>query len=185
MKLSLFGLFQEVTGGLLIGMLFGFFLQKAGVTNTGTIKKQLLLKDFTVMKVILSAIASGSLLLYLYRHFVEHKDLIISTTTLSASLFGGAIFGIGMALLGYCPGTCIGALAQRCRLAFWGILGMIFGAFIYAKLAPLITNTLKPSSLINKSTLDQILPVSAPWIIASLALIVIGFWSFDKVKKGS
>lgn len=183
MNIVYLGLLKEVLGGLFIGTLFGFLLQKAGVTRFETIKKQLLLQDFTVMKVILTAIATGSLFLYLYRHFVEHKELIISTTTLPAAFFGGAIFGIGMAILGYCPGTCVGALAEKSKAAVWGIIGMIFGAFVYSQFASLINTYFKPASSVNKSTLDQTFNVTPIYIILFL-LSIVGFLYFlDRRKK--
>lgn len=183
MTIVYLGLFKEVLGGLVIGIMFGFLLQKAGVTRFETIKKQLLLQDFTVMKVILTAIASGSLFLYLYRHFIEHKELIISTTTLPAAFFGGAIFGIGMAILGYCPGTCVGALAEKSKAAIWGIFGMIFGAFGYSQWASLINKHLKPTTSINKSTLDQTLNVTPIYIILFLVSIVGLLYFLDRRKK--
>lgn len=183
MIVDTFGSLKEVLGGLGVGLFFGFFLQKAGVTKIQTIKKQLLLEDFTVMKVILTAIASGSLFVYLYRYFIEAKPLIISTTTLPASFTGGLIFGVGMAVLGFCPGTCIGALAEKSKAALFGFFGMIFGAFIYAKIAPLVTDYLKPAKSINKSTLNQLLNINPLFIIATLLSIVLTLYIFEKRKK--
>lgn len=183
MTMTFLGTFTDIFGGLAIGTLFGFILQKAGVTKFTTIKKQLLLEDFTVMKVILTAIASGSLLLYLYRHFIEHKELIISTTTLPASFFGGAVFGVGMAILGYCPGTCIGSVAEKSKGAVFGLFGMLMGAFLYNKAAPYIQNTYKPEESINKSTLHEAFNTSPLFIIIFLIAIVTMLFIFDKNKK--
>ena len=48
--------------GFAAGILFGFLLQKGGVTNYNVIIGQLLLTDFTVVKVMLSAIQMGTIL---------------------------------------------------------------------------------------------------------------------------
>lgn len=183
MTITFFGILTEVFGGLAVGTLFGFVLQKAGVTKFATIKKQLLLEDFTVMKVILTAIASGSVFLYLYRLLIEHKDLIISTTTLPTAFFGGAIFGVGMAILGYCPGTCVGALAEKSKTAIFGILGMLTGAFLYNKSAFYIQTHYKTKESINKSTIDELFNISPIFIIIFLMTVVLILYLLDKNKK--
>ncbi|NLE39586.1 MAG: YeeE/YedE family protein, partial [Pirellulaceae bacterium] len=45
--------------GLLLGIAFGFLLQKGGVTYYDVIIDQLLLKDFTVVKIMLTAMVTG------------------------------------------------------------------------------------------------------------------------------
>ncbi|MBS3905974.1 MAG: hypothetical protein KGZ49_02950 [Syntrophaceae bacterium] len=47
--------------GLLTGILFGLLLQKGGVTKYDVIINQLLLIDFTVVKIMLSAVVTGML----------------------------------------------------------------------------------------------------------------------------
>jgi hypothetical protein len=180
MNIVFFGVMKEVLGGLFIGTLFGFFLQKAGVTKFRTIKNQLLLKDFTVMKVILTAIGTGGLFLFLYRTFVENKALIISTTTLPAALAGGCIFGIGMATLGFCPGTCIGAIAEKSKTAFFGLIGMIVGAFLYSKIAGFIHQNFKQKDAINQSTLPDVFNISPLFFILFILSTVFILWLIEK-----
>lgn len=181
MNTSLFSAPTEVIAGLVIGLLFGFLLQKAHVTRFTTIVGQLRLKDFTVMKVIMTAIASGSFFLYLFTAFFPETSLIISTTTLFTAALGGAIFGVGMAVLGYCPGTCIGALAERAKDALCGVLGLIVGAALYAEIAPWIKETIKPDSEINKTTLPEYFAIS-PWVFISGAFLVVAL--FLLIEKG-
>jgi len=47
------------------GIFFGFLLQKGGVTNYDVILGQLLLTDFTVVKIMLSAVITGMVGIYL------------------------------------------------------------------------------------------------------------------------
>lgn len=113
------------------GIIFGFLLRKAAVTRSDTILKQLLLKDFTVMKVILTAILVGSIGIYCC-HFIKILPrLHLSTTPILWTLIGGGVFGIGMALLGYCPGTAIAAMGEGSQNAFVGVLGMLTGAAVF------------------------------------------------------
>lgn len=172
MNTFLFASFSELLGGLLVGIVFGFLLQKAHVTRFSTIVGQLLLKDLTVMRVILTAIAVGSFGLYFLKMVFFDVELEISSTTLLAASVGGGIFGIGMAALGYCPGTCVAALAEKDRNARYGILGMLVGAGIYAEAYSWITLHFKPTSHFNKETLAEYFEIS-PWIfILALWFIV-------------
>lgn len=180
MNISLFSSLKEVFGGLLIGFLFGFLLNKAKVTHFKTIKKQLLLQDFTVMKVMLTAIATGSLGLYLYDKFIEHRQVIISTTSLKAAFVGGSIFGLGMAIVGLCPGTCIGALATKSKEAFYGFLGMVMGALLYGQVAIDVNKYFKNPGQIDKSTLDVLLNVHPIIIIGIVSLAVLGLFFFER-----
>jgi len=180
MNTALFASPFEIFAGLLVGILFGFLLQKATVTRFATIVGQLILKDFTVMKVILTAIASGSLGLYLIKHLFSDVALVISTTTLLASFIGGGLFGIGMAILGYCPGTCVGALGEKSRDAIFGLLGMILGAGLYAQAFGWIKSHLKPDHEINQQTLAHYFNLS-PWLFIALACV--GVWVLIRLEK--
>lgn len=172
MNIEFFSL-KELFSGLLVGALFGFFLRKGNVTRSSTIINQLRLKDFTVMKVIMTAIATGSFWLFLLKGSFTTIDIkpIISSTTLLAALVGGGIFGLGMAMLGYCPGTCVGALAEKDKSAWFGLVGMIAGSAIYAEIFPKIQH-FKPLKDINKSTLYEFFAIS-PWLIVGATFLVI------------
>ncbi len=190
MNIEFFSL-KELFGGLLVGTLFGFFLRKGNVTRSSTIIGQLLLKDFTVMKVIMTAIATGSLWLFILKGSFASITInpIISSTTLLAALIGGGIFGLGMAMVGYCPGTCVGALAEKDKSAWFGFVGMLVGSAIYAEIFPKIQH-FKPLKEINKSTLYDFFQIS-PWLIESLVLLavatllVIDLKSFYKSKTST
>ena len=134
---------SQIFGGLFVGIAFGFLLRKARVTKFDVIVKQLMLRDFTVMKVMLTAIAFGSLGTAIYAFFSPMPAAPILSTTLAAAGLGGALFGIGMATLGFCPGTAIASLADGARDARYGIFGMIAGALLYAELAPFFATCIK------------------------------------------
>jgi uncharacterized protein len=183
MNTHLFAPFTEVIGGLIVGILFGFILNKAAVTRFSTIVGQLMLKDFTVMKVIMTAIATGSFGLYLLKGFSFPVELSISKTTLFAALLGGSIFGVGMAVLGLCPGTCVGALSSKAKDAWFGILGMVIGAALYAEIFPWVKATIKPDSAISKITLPEFFGISPWFFIGGVLMFVLGFLFLDKRQK--
>lgn len=118
--------------GLLTGVVFGFLLQKGGVTKYEVIVNQFRLKDFTVLKTMLTAIVIGGLGVY----FLEGQGLAqlsIKPALLLANIGGGLIFGVGMVLLGLCPGTALAALGEGNRRAAFGVLGMFVGALVQAE----------------------------------------------------
>ncbi|MEM9557499.1 MAG: YeeE/YedE thiosulfate transporter family protein [Acidobacteriota bacterium] len=158
--------------GALAGLAFGFLLQKGGVTRYDVIVGQFLLRDFTVLKVMLTAIVTGALGIWgmLALGWLEPTDLHLKAATLLANALGGAVFGVGMAVLGYCPGTAIGATGQGSRDALFGILGMIAGAFAYAAAYPWIRTEILPVADRGKVTIADVAGISPWWLIAALAV---------------
>jgi len=117
--------------GLLFGIAFGFLLQKAGVSDYNVLIGALRLTDLTVIRVILSAILVGSIIIYVLGKFGMVRPHI-KPTHYASNIIGGLIFGVGFGLWGYCPGTGAAALGQGSWDAGWGIFGMVIGSYIYA-----------------------------------------------------
>jgi uncharacterized protein len=84
--------------GLLIGIAFGFLLQKGGVTTYDVIIGQLLLSDFTVVKVMLSAVLVGMLGVHALRS-LGLAELHPKSGSFGANAIGGLIFGVGFGIL--------------------------------------------------------------------------------------
>jgi uncharacterized protein len=125
----------QVLLGLLFGICFGFLLQKGGVTNFNIIEGQLLLTDFTVLKLMLSAVMVGMIGFHLLKHF-GYVRLHAAEGSIGANVVGGLIFGVGFALLGYCPGTVAGAVGTGAVDAVFGMIGLLLGAGIFAGMYP-------------------------------------------------
>src|SRR4030067_2564746 len=114
--------------GFFVGILFGFLLQKGGVTNYDVIIGQLLLEDFTVVKIMLSAVVTGMIGVYCLK-CIGLAQLHIKAGSVGQELIGGLIFGAGFAILGYCPGTLAGAVGRGALDAlFGGVPGGLVGA---------------------------------------------------------
>jgi uncharacterized protein len=158
--------------GLLFGIVFGVFLQKAGVTRYEVIIGQLLLVDFTVLKVMMSAVVVGMLGV----HFMHGKGLVnlhIRRGSFGATVVGGLIFGAGFALLGYCPGTVAGAVGQGAMDALaGGVTGLMFGSWMFAVFYPQLTGILSRGPF-SHTTLQELLHLGT-WrtIMLVIALIV-------------
>jgi uncharacterized protein len=155
--------------GLVTGIGFGFLLQKGRVAKYQTVLGQLLLKDWTVFKVMITAIVTGAVGVYF---LVERgaATLDIWPFQPAAMLVGAILFGIGIAIIGYCPGTGMAAAGEGSRDAMIGVLGMIAGAGVFVA----AFNILEPFGLTlgdwGKLTIPEMLRAS-PWpIILGLAL---------------
>ena len=123
--------------GLVTGVVFGVLLQKGQVAKHRVIVGQLLLRDFTVLKIMLTAIAVGSVGVFaLVALGVTAFEL--KPAALGALFVGALGFGTGLAVLGYCPGTTVAAAGQGNRDALPGLVGMLFGAFAYVFAFPAI-----------------------------------------------
>ncbi len=149
--------------GLLTGLVFGFLLQRGAVTRFRTIVGQFLWTDHTVLRTMLTAVVVGSIGVYAM-HQLWDVPLHLKSATLLANALGGLIFGIGMAVLGYCPGTGVGAMGEGSRHAIFGVLGMLTGAALYAEVYPWVKATILPVGDLGKTTLAVQTGLS-PWII--------------------
>jgi len=123
---------KEIILAILVGGSFGFVLHKVGATNPNKIVGFLRLTDLHLAKAILFAIGFSSLLL-----FILMALGVISPTHISVKasymgvILGGAIFGIGFGLGGYCPGTTLVALGAGRKDSIFMILGGLVGAWAY------------------------------------------------------
>jgi len=104
--------------GLITGFILGFTIQKAKVVRYEVLVGQLRLKDLTMLKLMLTAVVVGMVGIYIFKD-IGIVGLSIKSTQLVANILGGLIFGVGFALLGYCPGTGVGAVGEGRTDAFW------------------------------------------------------------------
>lgn len=156
--------------GAITGLIFGFLLQKGGVTRYNVIVNQFRFKDFTVLKTMLTAIVVGAAGIYAMLQLGMIQGLMVKPAELAMNAAGGLIFGVGMVLLGYCPGTALAAAGQGSRDAIAGIAGALVGAGVYAEVYPLLARGLEPIAKFGKVTLPEITHVS-PWVyIAGLGI---------------
>jgi len=148
--------------GLFTGILFGILLQKGRVAKFSVIVGQFILKDWTVAKVMGTAIAVGSVGVYALVTS-GHATLHIKPFLLGGVLLGGVCFGIGMAVYGYCPGTGVAACGEGKPDAMVGVLGMLTGALIFVATYPLLQPIISGLGNMGKMTLPEMTGTS-PWL---------------------
>lgn len=162
------------------GILFGYVLEQAGFGSPCKLTAQFRLTDWSVFKVMFTAIlvAAFGILLLQTKNYFGAQGFFVPTTFLWATVTGAALIGAGFAVGGYCPGTSVvGFVSGRIDgLVF--MLGMVIGIFGFAGLfdTPLI-HGIMTSARISEKTLPALLGVS-PWVVFAgmIVLAVIGFW---------
>lgn len=143
----------ELILGLGTGIIFGVLLQQGRVLRFEKQVGAMLLRDMTIVKFMLSAIIVGMVGVHLLAGFgvISFK---VKGTLFAANLIGGGLFGAGWAIMGYCPGTSVGALAEGRWHAVWAILGMLGGAALYAEVYPMLTDNVLGRSGEDHATRD-------------------------------
>lgn len=162
----------KLMAGVLFGLAFGFLLQKGGVGKFNVLIGQLLLQDFTVAKVMLTAIVVGMIGVFTLLHFGK-VNLHIKPTRIGANVIGGLLFGAGFALLGYCPGTVAAALGQGSWDALFGMAGLVAGSWIFAELSRWSKRTVEKWCDFGKVLLPDLLRLPRTAFAVGLAVVLI------------
>lgn len=123
---------------IVIGGAFGFVLDRIGATNPNIITGMLTLRRLNLMKAILLAIGTGSILMFGGQMLGLVDVAHMSVKAAYAGVFiGGLLLGIGWAAAGYCPGTAVGAAATGRQDALVYIVGGLLGAAAYMLTYPM------------------------------------------------
>lgn len=164
--------------GLVFGISFGFLLHKGGVTKFDVIVGQLLLEDFTVLKIMMSAVLVGTVGLHLFQAlgWVQLKP---KEGSWGRNALGGLIFGIGFALLGYCPGTIAGAIGNGYLDAtIGGLTGVLLGSALFAARYPKLKDGILNRGAIRATTLPQLFKFNRWAVIAPLCALILALFFF-------
>lgn len=176
---------EKLALGLLTGIIFGFLLQKGRVAKFEVIVGQFLFKDWTVVKTMGTAVVVGAVGVYTLVA-ADLASLHIRPALLGGVLAGAACFGVGMAVLGYCPGTSVAACGEGRRDAMSGVAGMFTGALLFVLLYPALQPVINGLGDLGKVTIPE-LTDSSPWLwVAALAVGgVISFLIAARPRSGS
>ena len=173
---------NELLTGAITGILFGFVMQKAQVIRYDRQLGALRLQDMTIVKFMLTTIIVAMAGIYLLYDFGLIK-LSIKPLVLGGNVLGGLIFGVGWAVVGYCPATAMAALGEGRYDSIFGLLGMILGAGIYAELYPLLKKTVLTCGNFGKITLPAVLGINHWIVIIVLSIVFIGMFCWFEKKN--
>jgi uncharacterized membrane protein YedE/YeeE len=158
--------------GFLFGVIFGFLLQKGGVAKYEVLIGMLLLEDFTVMKLMLSAVVVGMIGIYAL-HAAGLVKFHIKPTRYAANTLGGILFGIGFGLAAYCPGTGAAALGQGNFDAIAVLLGLMAGSYVFAEASGWLARTVNRWGDRGVLTLDRVLNLKTRVLVPVVAIVLV------------
>jgi hypothetical protein len=161
---------MELLFGLGTGILFGVLLQRAEVIRFDRQLGALLLTDMTIVKFMLSTVLVGMVGVYLLVDLGLAK-LALKPLILGGVVLGGLVFGMGWAILGYCPGTAGAALGEGRVDAVAGMLGMLAGAAVYAEAYPAMKTSVLTWGDYGKITLPEALGLPHWLVIGAVCVL--------------
>lgn len=168
---------------LVVGFAFGGIMQYANINKNTTISGMASLDDLTVAKTIALALGVGVVLLNIEIGFGLASFHVIPFL-LNGVIIGGLLFGVGMAILGYCPGTLPISLGQGSLDALVGIIGGFAASAVYSVFAPSIEPLLGPN--LGQVSLHSVMGSGVMYYIMVLiigALFIGGAFWLKKVEK--
>ena len=152
--------------GIAMGIVFGFALEKSRVFEPGIIVGQMQLRNFIMVKVFLTAVATGTIVLAVLNGFGFVK-LQPKAAAYGADIVGGLLLGAGISLSGACPGTTLAQIGAGYRDALFTLVGGLFGAVAFSYAQPVLAKTFLVQSGPKLIFSDL---VGAPYWIGALVL---------------
>ena len=176
--LAKYGAFGDEMGlvmAFIIGIGFGFFLERAGFGSAKKLVSQFYLDDLAVFKVMFTAIVTAMLgVTYLAWMGVLDLSLVYMTPTwLWPQIVGGLVLGVGFAVGGYCPGTSVAATATGRIDGLVYVLGLVFGTVVFAEMFPLLKGFFYSGSY-GQQSLPGVLGLSYGVVVFAVVLMAIG-----------
>ncbi len=174
-KFGLFGDEASLLLAFLIGIGFGFALERAGFGSARKLISQFYLNDLSVLKVMFTAVVTA-MLGVTYLAWIGWLDLslvYLVPTFWVAQVVGGLLGGIGFAVGGYCPGTSAAAAATGKLDGLLFVLGVGAGAFVFAVAFPFVKGVYLAGELGTK-TLPQTLGVPYGLVVFAVVLMAVG-----------
>jgi uncharacterized membrane protein YedE/YeeE len=170
-----FGQDMSFVVAVVAGVFFGFFLERGGLGNPHKITGVFYLTDFTVPKVMFTAVLVASTGLYLLSdlRILDIGRVLFVPTYFWPQAAGGALFGVGYVLSGYCPGTAVAGVSTGRIDALVAMAGIGAGSYLFASYYPRIEKFYF-SSPMDTATLPRLIHfnhwvvIGVIWILALL-----------------
>lgn len=170
---------------VLIGIGFGFFLEKAGFGSARKLVAVFYFYDMAVVKVMFTAIVTAMIGLFLFSTLgqLDMAELYIEPSNYPAAILGGIVFGVGFVIGGYCPGTSLTAAAtgKLDGLAF--IFGIFVASYAYAELFSGF-DTWLASSAHPDVTLPALTGIPMGWfVLLFIAFLAVAGWGMSVAER--
>jgi len=166
----------------LLGLGFGFVLERAGFGRASVLVAQFHGTDMRVLKVMFTAIATTAVGITLLSGVgaMDLSKLVIPETFIWPQIIGGLLLGAGFVVSGYCPGTGVVAAASGYVDALYGLGGVMVGSLLFGFVYPLVEG-LYSAGAMGAVTLPDLLGI--PWPVLALAVAVMAIGSFVLAER--
>ena len=170
---------------LLIGIGFGFFLERAGFGSAKKLVAQFYLTDLAVFKVMFTAIVTAMVGVVLLNRigFLDVAELPLVGTYIVPEVVGGLVLGAGFVIGGYCPGTSAVAIAtgKIDAMVFGG--GIFAGMFFFAELSSLFDPFVNSTSM-GQLTIPQYFNLPVLGVVVAIVIMAAGgFYGAGLLEK--
>lgn len=160
---------------VLLGIAFGWFLERGGMGSARKLAGQFYFTDLSVLKLMFSAILTAMLGLFWlsWAGLLDLSRVYVPETFVAPQLVGGLVFGVGFATGGLCPGTSCVAAATGRRDGFALIAGMLTGVFVFGEAFPALAS-FADSTARGAWTLPQALGLSYGTVVGIIVAVALG-----------
>lgn len=173
--------------GLLCGALFGVVLESAGFGSPAKLTAQFRLSDWSVFKVMFTAIVVAATGLWVLRvaGLMSADAVFVPTSFVVAATLGGALVGAGFAVGGYCPGTSVVGLFSGRLDALVFVLGLLLGTVAFAGLyGPAVEQLMAMGEVAAGDTFAEAFGIPDVLLLAVLgAALVVVFWLGTRMER--
>jgi hypothetical protein len=181
-QLDAFGYPVAMALATLLGIGFGYTLERAGFSRSPVLAAEFYGRDMRVLKVMFTAIATTAVGLALLGGigWVDLAALKIPETWLWPQLVGGVLLGMGFIMAGYCPGTSLVAAGSGYSDGLLTLVGVIVGSIVFGFAYPSLAHFYE-SSAMGVATLPKL--TGLPWAVLAALIVVVALGSFLLAEK--
>ena len=175
---------------LIVGIAFGWILQRAGFGSARILMAQFYLTDLRLLRVLFTAILTAMVGLWVLTciGFLDWTGLFRSATAVWPQALGGLVFGAGFVLGGYCPGTTVVAIISGRWDGLACLLGLVVGSVLVGFASPWLDPWMQAHA-IGTVTLPQALHLSTGWVVLGVTVmgvaVLIGADWFEARRAGA
>lgn len=165
-----------------IGLLFGFWLERAGFGSSKKLTSIFYFRDWAVLKVMFTAMAVCGVGIQALASFglVDTSQLYVPDTMVAAQAIGGVMFGAGFVVGGWCPGTAAAALGSGRIDALVFLVGAMAGSLVFAWIAPIFEGVSQTGAM-GACSIPQAVGIEP--MTGALGLLAVALMAFVMAHK--
>lgn len=174
---------MDMLYGLLVGGIMGVLIQRVRASSPAMIVQNLRLENLSIIKFMALTIAVSATLSYALSAWLP-MHFAIKPTHLGV-LLGGLLFGVGFAVAGYCPGTCVVGAAEGRKDAVVTLLGGLAGALVFTLAFPTLDRLFIQPLDMGSVTLADLAHAPALWVALGLSALLLAVVAFLPTRPAS